>query len=108
VIRASGSLADIPAFQWFGGLGGTVALLSQSPLAQLEACARGQGVALLPIRIADQDSRLVRLDLPTCSAGQVWLAADANEASHPRIAGFLRWARRRFAARRESAPLESA
>lgn len=96
VIRASGSLAEIPAFQWFEGLGGAVALLSPSPLAQLEACARGQGVALLPISIADQDRRLMRLELPTCTAGSVWLMADAMEASHPRLATFLRWARRRF------------
>lgn len=107
VIRASGSLAELPAFQWFERMGGTVALLSQSPLAQLDACARGQGIALLPTRLADQDSRLVRLGFPACTAGSVWLVADANEASHPRIAGFLRWARRRFAARRPAASLES-
>lgn len=102
VIRASGSLADIPAFQWLEELGGTVALLSQSPLAQLEACGRGRGVALLPISLAHQDSRLVGLDLPTCTVGRVWLVADVNKASHPRLAHFLRWARGRFALPREA------
>lgn len=107
VIRASGSLADIPAFQWLEGLGGTVALLSQSPLAQLEACGRGRGVALLPTSLADRDSRLVGLDLPTCTVGRVWLVADANKASHPRLAHFLRWARGRFTFVRKATSPES-
>ena len=106
VIRTSGSLGDIPACQWFAGLGGTVALLSSSPIAQLGACARGQGVALLPTALAD-DGRFVRLDLPTCTAGHVWLVAVATEATHPRLATFLRRARR-FGVEREVVLPESA
>ncbi|EYD76158.1 hypothetical protein Rumeso_02233 [Rubellimicrobium mesophilum DSM 19309] len=98
VIRASGSLALVPAYRRFAELGGTVALLSSSPLAQLDACARGQGVALLPTRLAEADERLQALDLSFSSAGEVWIMADATEASHPRLAGFLRWARRHFGA----------
>lgn len=94
VIVASGSLARVPAYAWLAAQGGTVALMSSSPLAMLEACARGQGVALLPERLAD--GRVLRLDLPVPEATPVWLLADRDEASHPRIAPFLRWARAHF------------
>ncbi|WP_343078940.1 LysR family transcriptional regulator [Ostreiculturibacter nitratireducens] len=96
VIRGSGSLAEVSSYRWFAGQGGNVAMLSSSPIAQLEACARGQGVALLPLALAEADPRLARLDLPACPDSPVWLYADAREASHPRIAAFLRWARGRF------------
>lgn len=96
VIRASGSVAEVGAYRWLAGLGGTVAMLSSSPLAQLEACARGQGVALLPLALAGADPRLERVGVSVGAGSPVWLLADAREASHPRIAAFLRWARARF------------
>lgn len=94
VILASGSLARVPAYAWLAAQGGRVALLSSSPLAMLEACARGQGVALLPQQLADD--RLCRLDLAAPPDTPVWLVADAEDATHPRIASFLRWARAHF------------
>lgn len=100
VIRASGSLARVPAYAWLAAQGGRVVLMSSSPLAMLEACARGQGVALLPLQLADD--RLRRLDLPAPPTTPVWMIADAEEATHPRIASVLRWARAHF--RKAGAP----
>lgn len=94
LIVASGSLARVPAYAWLAEQGGEVALMSSSPLAMLEACARGQGIALLPLGLAD--ARVVRLDLPAPAATAVWMLADREEASHPRIAAFLRWGRAQF------------
>ncbi|MFN3577617.1 MAG: LysR substrate-binding domain-containing protein [Tabrizicola sp.] len=98
---ASGSLARVPAHAWLAAQGGAVALMSSSPLAMLEACARGQGIALLPEGLAD--GRVQRLDLPVPDATPVWLLADRDEASHPRIAPFLRWARAYFRKERQPA-----
>ncbi len=95
IIRASGSLARIDAYQWLAGQGGATSLLSSSPLAQLEACRRGQGIALLPVGLVG-GTGLERLDHPVPPPSHVWMLADAREASHPRIAGFLRWARGHF------------
>lgn len=92
VIRASGSLARIDAYRWLSAQGGTTALLASSPLAQLEACTRGQGIALLPRRLADEDDRLVRIEREVPSPIQIWIVADASHATHPRVARFLRWA----------------
>lgn len=97
VIRASGSLARIRGYAAFAALGGAPALLSSSPFAQAEACARGQGIAALPRALGQADARLVALDLAVPEATAVWLIADRHSAGHPRIAAFLRWARRRFA-----------
>jgi DNA-binding transcriptional LysR family regulator len=96
VIGSSGSLAGLEMYRWFGALGGTPALISSSPLAQLSACARGLGVALLPRALADEDPRLQEIPMPLPDPARVWLLADAREASHPRVATFLRWARGRF------------
>lgn len=106
VILASGSLARIGSYAEFAGRGGTPALLSSSPLAQVEACARGQGIALLPRALGDADARLRALDLPAPEGAPVWLMADRHEASHPRIAAFLRWARRHFGAKPVAAAAE--
>jgi len=96
VIGASGSLAGLAMYRWFGDMGGTPALFSSSPLAQLSACARGLGVALLPRALAADDPRLQEIAVAIPDPTPVWLLADAREASHPRIAPFLRWARGRF------------
>jgi DNA-binding transcriptional LysR family regulator len=96
VIRASGSLAMIAGYRWLDGAGGRTALLSSSPLAQREACIRGQGIALLPLAMGEGDALLERIDMPVPGCVQVWLMADADGASHARTSGFLRWARRRF------------
>ncbi len=96
VVRASGSLARIEAYKWLSAQGGTTALLASSPLAQLEACVRGQGIALLPRRVADEDARLVRLEREVPPPVQIWIVADASNATNPRVASFLRWAASRF------------
>lgn len=101
VIRASASLAEISAYRWLAGLGGQVAMLSSSPLAQRAACERGQGIALLPGALA---AGLVAVGLPGPPPTPVWMLADARDASHPRIAAFLRWARSHFRRRRSSPP----
>jgi DNA-binding transcriptional LysR family regulator len=96
VIRASGALAATRAFRWLAEKGGSVAMLSANPVAMQEACASGAGIALLPDALAEGDSRLRRLDAPVCAPTEVWMIADADQATHPRIAGFLRWARGQF------------
>lgn len=96
VIRASGSLARIEAYRWLSAQGGTTALLASSPLAQHEACTRGQGIALLPRRLADEDDRLVRIEREVPPPIQIWIVADPANATHPRVASFLRWAASRF------------
>ncbi len=98
VILASGSLARVGLYGWLAGQGGQAALSSSSPLAQREACARGQGLALLPLAIAGGDGRIERVEQFSFDGSPVWLLADANDASHPRIAAFLRWASRHFKA----------
>ncbi|MCV2870057.1 LysR family transcriptional regulator [Defluviimonas sp. WL0002] len=99
VIRASGSLGEIGAYAKLKALGGQPAMTSSSPVAQLEACARGLGLALLPKALARDDGRIRELGMPVADASPVWLIADAKEASHPRIATFLRWARGHFRSR---------
>jgi len=108
VIRASGSLAMIAGYRWLEAAGGRTALLSSSPLAQREACIRGQGLALLPLAMGEGDARLVRIDRPVPGAMRVWLMADADEASHARTSGFLRWARRHFAGHAPGPPAPAA
>jgi DNA-binding transcriptional LysR family regulator len=108
VIRASSSLARIEAYQWLSAQGGTTALLASSPLAQLEACARGQGIALLPRRLADEDGRLVRFDREVPPPVQIWIVADASAATHPRVASFLRWAASHFPKAAASPPVRVA
>jgi len=96
VIRASGSLAKVGGYRWLEERGGNAVLLSSSPFAQREACLRGQGIALLPLSLAESDRRLERIDMCALGKSSVWLLADVHEASHPRIASFMRWARQHF------------
>jgi DNA-binding transcriptional LysR family regulator len=96
VILASGSLAEVDAYRWLERQGGAVALLSNSPITMMDACAADMGIALLPTALVENDKRLLRLDTPVCEPSEVWMIADATEATHPRIAGFLRWARNHF------------
>jgi DNA-binding transcriptional LysR family regulator len=97
VIRACGTLERFAAFGWLVSLGGRAALLSSSPMAQRDACARGVGIALLPVDLVDEDVGLRPIAVAPPPDSPVWLVADQRQASHPRIADFLRWARRRFA-----------
>src|SRR3712207_7491997 len=76
-------------FRSFAKLGGTVALLSSSPLAQLEACARGQGIALLPTRLAEADERRSEEHTSELQSRQYLVCRLLLEkkkiSSHPRI-----------------------
>lgn len=100
LIRASGSLARIAHYRWLEEQGGRTAMMSSSPLAQREACARGQGVALLPVGLAEGDPRLQRIEKFTFEDIPVWVLAGDRDAGDPRVASFLRWARRHFVDRR--------
>jgi DNA-binding transcriptional LysR family regulator len=100
VIRASKVLADVESYRWLARQGGNVSLLSPNIPLMAEACAAGLGVALLPLDLAGNDARLLPLDglkPPPC---EIWAVADANAASDPRVAGFMKWARGHFRATR--------
>lgn len=99
VIAAGGSLAQVPAYRWLDAQGGRAVVRVSSPLAQLEACAREQGLALLPAALGDADGRLVRVPGPVPAPAQVVLLAAEGAADSPRLAPFLRWARRHFGRR---------
>lgn len=103
VIRASGALAETAAYRWLPKQGGMVALLTGGPLAMVEGCAAGMGIALLPVALAETDARLLPLDGPRPAPSEVWMIADAARAEEPQIAGFFRWARNHF---RNSAPAD--
>lgn len=95
VIGASGGLTQVGAARWLDTQGGTVAFTASSPISQLEAAARGQGIALLPSAIADGDNRIVRLDYPGPAAAEVWMLASPRLPGNGRINRFIRWAKRR-------------
>ncbi len=100
VIRASKVLADAESYRWLARQGGNVTMLSPNIPTMAEACAAGLGVALLPLDLAGNDSRLLPLDglkPPPC---EIWAVADAKAANDPRVAGFLKWARGHFRATR--------
>ena len=96
IIQASGSLARFEAFRRLEELGGTVALLMSSPLAQMEAAALGQGIALLPAELVGDDRRLVRIAGFALPPVPVWLITSAQKSTLPRVAAFLRFSRRHF------------
>lgn len=100
VIRASKVLADAESYRWLARQGGNVTMLSPNIPTMAEACAAGLGVALLPLDLAGNDSRLLPLDglkPPPC---EIWAVADAKAANDPRVAGFMKWARGHFRATR--------
>ena len=96
VIRASKALADIDSYRWLTMQGGTVSMLSPNVTTMLQACAAGLGIALLPVRLADSEARLLRLDGPVCPPCEIWMITEAASAAEPRIAGFLKWARGQY------------
>lgn len=99
VVAAGGSLTGIEAYRWLETLGGQIVLRSSSPRAQLEACLRGQGIALLPRRMAASEARLEALgevEYPRSPSMPIWLLATTESAGNPRVASFLRWARNHF------------
>jgi DNA-binding transcriptional LysR family regulator len=100
VIRASKVLADTESYRWLARQGGNVTMLSPNVPTMAEACAAGLGVALLPLDLAGNDSRLLPIDGPKPPPCEVWAVADAKSASDPRVAGFLKWARGHFRATR--------
>lgn len=97
VIGASGSLAHVSAWTWLANQGGTIAFTASSVMAQLEAMARGLGVAILPAAIVNSDDRIVRLDYPTPPPAEVWMLVTHASSGLRHIADFLRWGRRHFA-----------
>lgn len=103
VIRASGKLADTPAYRWLTRQGGTVALLSASTAGIVDGCVAGMGIALLPVAAAETDARLLPINGPRPAQVDVWMIADATRAEEPQIAGFFRWARNHF---RNGAPAD--
>ncbi|MCZ8079593.1 MAG: LysR family transcriptional regulator [Rhodobacteraceae bacterium] len=100
VIRASKVLADTESYRWLARQGGNVTMLSPNVPTMAEACAAGLGVALLPLDLAGNDSRLLPIDGPKPPPCEIWAVADAKSASDPRVAGFLKWARGHFRATR--------
>lgn len=100
VIRASKVLADAESYRWLARQGGNVAMLSPNIPIMAEACAAGLGVALLPLDLAGNDSRLLPIDGPKPPPCEIWAVADAKSASDPRVAGFMKWARGHFRATR--------
>lgn len=98
VIRASKALADVDSFRWLARQGGNVTMLSPNIPTMAEACAAGLGVALLPVALAGQDSRLLPLEAAKAPPCDIWAVADAKHSDDPRIAGFLKWARAEFRA----------
>jgi DNA-binding transcriptional LysR family regulator len=95
VIGASGSLVRFGVYDWLAGLGGETVLRASSPLAHFEACARGQGIALLPRQLAAGDPRLIEVALAEPGPSEVWMVPVPDRASLPRVAAFLRWVARR-------------
>ncbi len=100
VIRASGSLAEIGVYRWFTELGGSVALSASSPMAMMEGCRQGTGIALLPRGLADGDDRLERLDVASPPASHVWILVRKATARQRRVRQFLNFAYGHF--KRES------
>lgn len=100
VIRASKVLADTESYRWLARQGGNVTMLSPNVPTMAEACAAGLGVALLPLDLAGNDSRLLPIDGPKPPPCEIWAVADAKSASDPRVAGFMKWARGHFRATR--------
>jgi DNA-binding transcriptional LysR family regulator len=100
VIRASKVLADTESYRWLARQGGNVTMLSPNVPTMAEACAAGLGVALLPLDLAGNDSRLLPIDGPKPPPCEIWAVADAKSASDPQVAGFLKWARGHFRATR--------
>lgn len=96
VIRASKALAEIESYRWLTMQGGNVTMLSPNVTTMMQACVAGLGIALLPVRLAEGEARLLRLDGPICPPCEIWMIADANKAADPRIAGFLKWARAQY------------
>lgn len=96
VIQASGSLARFGAYKDLDALGGEIGVMTSSPLAQLEAAALGQGIALLPVELVGSDAHLQRITGFAAPPMEVALSGTAQRASMPRVARFLRFARRHF------------
>lgn len=96
VICAAGRLGETPAYRWLQRQGGVITLLAADTAGMIEACISGMGVALLPVAMAEGESRLLRLDAPKPPAHEVWAVAAAGRAEEPQITAFFRWARSHF------------
>ncbi|MEY4695999.1 MAG: hypothetical protein RIT14_427 [Pseudomonadota bacterium] len=98
VLAASGPLASMEAYRWLAAQGSTVTMFAPSLAEMIGGCAKGMGLAMLPVTLAEADPRLLRLQGPVAPPSEVWMIAEAQAAREPRIAGFLRWARSHFRA----------
>jgi hypothetical protein len=61
----------------------------------------------LPVDFAGIDARLLPIDGPSAPPCDIWAVADADGATDPRIAGFLKWARGHFRATRGEQRVEA-
>jgi len=79
--------------------GGDIVLTSSSPQTQQEAAASGLGIALLPVALASDDSRLRRIDFAGVPSSGIWMLASRPSLKQPRVRTFTRWCYRHFSGR---------
>lgn len=99
VIGAAGPFADVDISRWFAAQGGDIVLTSSSPQTQQEAAASGLGIALLPVALASDDSRLRRIDFAGVPSSGIWMLASRPSLKQPRVRTFTRWCYRHFSGR---------
>ncbi len=72
------------------------AFVSNSGTALIQACAAGDGIALLPSFVAEIDSRIEPLPLPEIAPIQFWVVYTERFRRLPRGGLFIDWLRRLF------------
>lgn len=93
VLQASGSLADIEAYDWLRRLGGMPVFSASSVFSLRDAAENGMGIAMLPESIIGEHSPLVALESALAPpTSDVWMVARRSLAAQPRIRAFLDWA----------------
>jgi DNA-binding transcriptional LysR family regulator len=108
VIRASGAFADVDVSIWFTAQGGDAVLSSSSPLAQQEAAAAGLGIALLPVALAEADTRLAAVAYAPIPSTEIWMLASRTTLRPSRVRAFVRWCHRHFAGSSRTLAVEQA
>ena len=72
------------------------ALVIDSGVAMLEACAAGAGIAIMPSFIASIDSRIVPLDLPELAPLEFWMSYTERVKRMPHARQCINWLTRIF------------